>query len=123
MTACFNDAHSALVPCKITDHVQVTRYYVPFGINDAKGRAVGCRVGISSSVRTERDGNDGGCWVCKPEDLGLLFCADVHVCRDEKAFGGSSACKWFKTVEEAESFVEAAVERCRKANAKKFSAK
>lgn len=115
-------AYSNYVPCNVTDHVQVTRYYVSFGINDAKGRAVGCRVGISSSVRTERDGSKEGWAICKPEELGLLFCADVHVCRDEKAFGGSSACKWFKTIEEAESFVEAAVERCRKTNAKKFSA-
>ncbi len=123
MTAYSNDASSAYVPCTVTDYVRVTAYYVPFGINDARGRAVGCRVGISSSVRTERADSKDGWAICKPEDLGLLFCADVHVCRDEKAFGGSSACKWCKTLEEAEAFVEAAVERCRKANAKKFSAK
>lgn len=122
MRAFSNNPNCTRVLCNIAETKRLASYYVPFGINDAKGRAVGCRASITSHLYTESD-DPKVFWTCEPELLGMNFAADVHVCRDEKAFGGSSACKWFKSLEEAQAFVAAAIERCRKSNVKKFSAK
>ena len=100
-----------------SEREQISEQYVPFGLSDAKGRSVGCQVAIVMVTRTECD---GGWIICKPEELGVNYMANIHVCRNEERFGGSSASKFFKTLDEAHQFANQAVERCRKANAKKF---
>lgn len=108
------------VYCNVINSTVVSHFHVPFGFNDAKGRAVGCWVAIRSKELVEREPGSGQ--VCRPEELGFSYSATVHVTRDEVCFGGSSAFKMhIKTFDEAHQWVNAAIERCRKANAKKFA--
>ena len=108
------------VYCDVINSTVVSHFHVPFGFNDAKGRAVGCWVTIRSAERVEREPGSGR--VCKPEQMGFSYSASVHVTRNEVTFGGSDASKdYVRTFDEANQWVNAAIERCRKANAKKYA--
>lgn len=109
---------SGLAYCTVTNQAVITDFHVPFDFSDAKGRAVGCRVRIKSMTQVEREPGSGG--LCKPEHLGTTYVAGVHVTRNGVEFGGSSAGSVLLTFDEAHQWVNAAIERCRKANAKKF---
>lgn len=109
---------SGLAYCTVTNRATITDCHVPFGFNDAKGRAVGCRFRIMSVTQVESDSSSYG--LCKPEHLGTTYVAGVHVTRNGVEFGGSSAGSTLLTFDEAHQWVNAAIERCRKANAKKF---
>jgi len=105
----------------IINSVVVESYHVPFGFNDNKGRAIGCQITIKYHENVERGPSDYG-FVCRPEQLGPCHYAIVHVTRNGKCFGGSNASNGFiRTIEEAKAWVGAAIERCHRANAKKFA--
>lgn len=110
---------SGLAYCTITDSTIITHLHIPFGFTDAKGREVGCLVRIMSVTRVEREPGNGG--LCKPEHLGTTFVAGVSVTRNGVEFGSSSASSVSMTFDEAHQWVNAAIERCRKHNAKKFA--
>ena len=109
-----------LVPCTTINQTTITHLYVPFGFTEAKGREVGCIARIMSATRVEREPVGSG-EICKPEHLGTTFVAGVHVTRNGVEFGGSYSSSVSLTFDEAHQWVNAAIARCRKSNAKKFA--
>lgn len=114
-----NTTYSGFVYCTITDQTTISDFHVAFGFSDAKGRDVGCRVRIMRMTQIEREPGSGS--ICKPEHLGTTYVAGVHVTRNGLKFGGSSSNEILSTFDEANQWVNAAIERCRKSNAKKFA--
>lgn len=92
---------------------------IEFGVRDPKGRAVGMAVWRSEVEFTEIPAEQSWGYRTSP---GRYFRVEVSITRDGKPFGASSASSGedFTTEAERAAWIEARVERSRKAMTKKF---
>jgi hypothetical protein len=89
---------------------------INFGVNDNKGREIGCRTCLRpQTISLVSETVINGSSIAKRDRLGDWFCAFVQKTKNGEDFGARQDGKEFRTIEEARAYIEKRVAASRKA--------